>query len=103
LRRRIRCCGPWAGYEQARWERWEARDASPCPACEAPTVQGIATCVECGFQLRRLVHSPDSGKWSVRVVTPYMAHEPDVWFERNFEPQMLEEEAIDGLVALLKS
>lgn len=90
-------------YDEELWREWIGRKSRHCPDCEAPVIEGLAECVECGHELDRLIGHPGDGDWRIRILTPRDAFQPDVWFEKNMEPRHLPTETYDRLVTLLES
>ncbi len=90
-------------YDEELWKKWASRRSDRCAACDAPLIDGITGCVECGHQHRRLIQAPGEGSLDLMIISPKDAFEPDVWFERNTEPSYLPPEVVEALMELLGS
>lgn len=89
-------------YDTALWNTWSGRQTDHCPSCEAPVVDGLGACIQCGHEFRRLVQQPGAGSSMVKIVSPKQAFTPDVWFEHNPEPNHLRPEQYEELMSLLR-
>ncbi len=90
-------------YDEEMWNEWAGRHIRRCPDCGTPVIEGIAECFDCGHEIRRLVRHPGAGDWMIRIISPREAFQPDVWFERNTEPEYLPSQSFDELIELLDS
>ena len=88
-------------YDEQLWNRWASRDTRSCPNCDTAVIEGTHTCIDCGHQFRRLVRNPGAGTKVVRIISPREAFDPDVWFERNDEPEYLPDDTLNELMELL--
>ncbi len=88
-------------YDVAMWSSWAGREAESCPGCQAPVIDGLAECLECGYEFRRLIQDPRGGPWVVQIVSRYDNFVKDVAFEINTEPNYLTEDQTYELMDLL--
>lgn len=93
----------FGAYDEVMWRRWVTRNTEYCPQCESPVIDGVARCVVCDYEFRRLVQNPGAGELMVRIVSPHDSFKPDVWFESNMEPKYLSETQFNDLMELLES
>ncbi len=88
-------------YDEQMWMNWASRESKNCPGCTAPVIDGVDTCIDCDYEFQRLIQQPGEGQWYVQVISPREAFDPDVWFERNDNPDHLPSGPYDALLELL--
>lgn len=88
-------------YDPKLWQGLVARQTKNCPQCDTAVLDGLLNCLECGFEFRRLVQNPGGGDLAIQIISPRQAFEPDVWFERNPEPDYLHDDMARALMELL--
>ena len=93
----------YGAYDEEMWRGWASRNTEYCPDCQSPIIDGLARCIVCGYQFRRLVQEPGEGPWMVRIVSPYEDFEPRTWFDSNTESKYLSDEQVTALMELLDS
>ena len=70
------------------WEAWSARTHQPCPDCQAPLIDGLQRCIQCGHELQRLFDHPGDGEFILSIIPPSELEKDDWSVEEQPSKQL---------------